>query len=91
MHRKVGFTALALSLLLPAMLLAKGVTKTSFTSDGLFITGSSKITGNGSTFTVCDYFDAGTGAFLGQVEDPSSGFSDEASLQAFCLANAPAQ
>jgi hypothetical protein len=72
-----------------ATLLVAGVVKTQFTDSGFFITGSSKITGNGSQFTVCEYFDQSTGKFVSEKQFPDIGLSNKDSLQAFCIINEP--
>ncbi|HOK45493.1 MAG TPA: hypothetical protein PLA43_08535 [Bryobacteraceae bacterium] len=74
--------------LISAGLLIAGVVKVSFESGDLFITGSSKTTGNGSSYTVCVYFDAETGAFLEEKQFPGVGIDNPADLQAFCEAQA---
>lgn len=71
------------------VLLTAGVVKVQFTENGFFVTGGSKMTGNGSSYTVCDYFDAETGAFIAQKEFPGQFFENEADLQGFCTENEP--
>jgi len=68
---------------------AHGVVKTSGTINGVFLTGSSKKTGKGAEITVCAYFNAATGAFLGETETPDVSFADEPALFDFCAAAAP--
>jgi hypothetical protein len=55
-------------------------------SDGTIgeIYASSKVTGNGSAFTTCDYVDS-SGAFLGQYGDPTFASTDAETLRLFCL------
>jgi hypothetical protein len=57
----------------------------------MYITGSSKMTGNGNVYTVCVYFEADTKHYLGQTGDPTVGFTDEGDLQDYGIANAPGE
>jgi hypothetical protein len=76
--------------LLAATVSAAGVVKVKFTTaDGFFITGSSKTVGNGSQYTVCNFYDAATGTYLGQTEEPGVAFDNEAALMAHCDSLAP--
>jgi hypothetical protein len=77
------------SLLALASAAAAGVVKVKFSDNGFFVTGSSKTTGNGSTVTVCNYFDGATGAFVAEIQDQTVAFDDESSLQAFCASQEP--
>ena len=89
MTKSAGVMA-AVMLDVSTMVAAAGVVKVKFTTaDGLFITGSSKTTGNGSQFTVCTFFDAGTGAFLGETQEPDIAFDNETDLAGHCDALAP--
>jgi hypothetical protein len=84
------FVTACLAGLLAATVSAAGVVKVKFTTaDGFFITGSSKTVGNGSQFTVCNFYDAATGAFLNQTEEPGVAFDDEAALMTHCDSLAP--
>lgn len=72
-----------------AALLFAGVIKTSLNDNGFFITAGSKITGGGSKFTQCDYFDQNTGKFVAEKQFPGIGFDNTADLGQFCITNEP--
>ena len=82
---------LVLALLAPAAVASAKTIKFTFDnvtfSDGTqgVIEASTKQTGSGSVYTVCDYYSTGYLNYLGQYQDANFFSSDPATVKLFCL------
>lgn len=85
--------AVLLIVVVPGGIALAGVTKATFRDvtfpDGQtgVITVASKITGNGSTHTTCDYYTDNFVTYLGQYQDATFASADPATLRDFCLSH----